>query len=300
MIQCSCSSEQVSETKASLSEEYLDRNEKLIREFFDSEESKQRTIDSLRSRCENVITRDSNSCYNAAVLLNVIKNTKEALKYSKKSVELSPNDAHYKNFYYELAKKEDKPEEIITQDKDEENFLKEFMRLENLCKSKKSGRFEIAKDLINRRLLNFQIIERGSLMDCFVDEEKKELKKISNPNYYDYGKHYYKEKVKTDMLHSFWDSEYYYHGKNVEDYAVTNSELTSNWKEFRSFVKVGNTNSARESLKKFITNLNSLKQNQKMEQKKLIAIERAAKLLIEQDEFFKNCRDMKSMFGEDK
>ena len=101
--------------------------------------------------------------------------------------------------------------------------------------------------------------------------------------------------MKSDTFSSIWDVGYFIKKKHLEEEEHINNTLTQNWKQVRIHVKAMEIEKAKSALKLFLGELRN-HTLQKTEKKKLLAIERAAYLLIEQDEFFNQSRSLLQEF----
>ena len=111
-------------------------------------------------------------------------------------------------------------------------------------------------------------------------------------NKINYTAHYYAEKNKSNLFYSIWDTSYLTQHKPLEKEEELKFKLTEYWRNFRKAVAAKNEKLAHKSLGEFIRELNQAKANTKHDTNLYIAIERAAKLLIEQDDFFAKYKNL--------
>lgn len=285
---CSSSPDYGSSPTQGSTEELIER-EKIFLDFYGTPENRENSFALLKHRCESN-DKDAHSCYNLAVLRYYTDNKEEALIYIKKANQRSPGDPLYEGMYRNLvAWKKD------TSDLNLDELKKSFTEIEIACQTKNSVvALSLLKPLIEQGHTSKAMLERGTLGDCFSAEQKKELQSKAKGNPINYSEEFYKEKAKSDPFAEFWDGDYLIRKVNIEDSKEIKSKLPGIWKEFRIAVKSSQKERAKTLLQEFLLELQNMKTN-KMQTK---ALERAAYFLIEQDDFFKNHRELLKEFGD--
>jgi tetratricopeptide (TPR) repeat protein len=270
-------------------EELIER-EKIFLDYYGSKENQENAFTLLTHRCESN-PNDAHSCYNLAVLKFYTDKKDEAFIYIKKANERNPNDPLYESMYRNLLiwKKESQninlnPTKVL------------FTKFEIACKTQNTTEaFSLIKELVEQQIISKPMLDSHTISSCLNLEQKNELKKLAKGNFVDYSKEFYKEKSLSDPFSNFWDAEYLVRGKNIEELEEIKAPLALLWKEFRLAVKTSQNEKAKTLLKEFLSKLKTTK----APPLQLKAIERAAFFLIEQDNFFKNQRELLKEF-EDK
>ncbi len=275
--------------KPGINPEYLGLSEKIILDFYGDEVDRNRSIDTLKARCNDSSLKDAHACYNLAVLLYNQKQMDESFSAIRKAVSIAGSDPLYQSMLRTMALQLGKPE--ILEEREETRLLGTLTRLELLCSKDEVKSKEIMISLLKQGILNATMLNIGGLSECITPQMKEEIVTHSVPIKHNYKEIYYQEKAKSDPFSGVWDVAYFIKKKNLEDEEVINNTLTLNWKLVRKSVKQSDLDKARSYLKLFLGELRN-HPYQKTEKKKLQSIEKAAYLLIEQDEFFTNARQL--------
>ncbi|MCX7999025.1 MAG: hypothetical protein N3A69_08770, partial [Leptospiraceae bacterium] len=143
-------------------------------------------------------------------------------------------------------------------------------------------------------------LSAGMFSNCLNKTQKEELLKLAKSSPINYTEEFYKEKAKSDPFQEIWDAEYLVKKQNLEDQKEVKSKLTQIWREFRLAVKYSQKPKAKEYLLEFLKELDTLQEKHKSKPLavKLLALKKASYFLIEQDEFFKNHRELLQEFGD--
>ncbi len=277
-------------TNAALSPEYLALNERIILDWYKGDSERKNALELLKDRCEDILIKDALSCYNAAVLLRKQKLDEDAFRFAEKAVKHSPDDAEYQGLFYSLASRLGKVNDISAKFP-ETGGAELFAEVENLCKSNDRIKLLAVLDEISSKgLFSSNSFTTGLLGDCLSNEEKALYIKKNSPNKADFASLYYKEKAKVHPFSQFWDTEYYVQKKKLEDSkADFKSPLTREWAAFRKSVRENNMKGAEANLRSFLSLLKTEREKKKTD-RSYQAVYRAAYVLVEQDEFFKNVR----------
>lgn len=280
-------------TKPGVNPEYLGMSEKIILDYYGEESDREKALETLKSRCNDSELKDPHSCYNLAVLLYNQKKTEESFEAIRSAVKLAGSDALYLSMFRTLALQLGKPE--ILEENTDTRHLGILTRLEMVCGKDNLKAKEIIIPLLRDGIVNAAMLEDGILAECLTPELKKELASTAKNSGYNYKEIYYQEKVKSDPFSHLWDVGYYLRKKKLEDEEQIQNTLTQNWKFVRHYTRVKDIEKAREHLKLFLGDLRN-HPLMKVEKKKLTALERAAYLLIEQDDFFAQARNLLQEF----
>lgn len=273
--------------KPGVNPEYLGLSEKIILDFYGEEADREKALETLRTRCSDSELKDAHSCYNLAVLLHNQKKSEESFEAIRSAVKISGNDPLYLSMYRTLALQVGKPE--VLEQNSETKFLGVLTRLELLCGKDEAKSRDILLLLTKEGIISTQMLESGWLSECLTPDLKKEIYPLAKSSGHNYKEIYYQEKMKSDPFSHLWDVGYFLKKKKLEDEEQIHSTLTQNWKLVRQYTKSKETEKARQHLKLFLGEVRNHPLS-KVEKKKLTALERAAFLLIEQDEFFAGSR----------
>jgi hypothetical protein len=123
-----------------------------------------------------------------------------------------------------------------------------------------------------------------------------DLSSKSQKNKVNFSSIYYTEKNKSNPFYSVWDTSYLIKNKPIEKEEEFKYKLTQTWRDFRKAVTARNERLARKTLREFLKELNQEKVNSKREVNLYQVIERAARLLIEQDDFFAKYKNLVDEF----
>jgi hypothetical protein len=276
-----------------LEAEYLVLNEKVLLNFFGSPDEKDWATKTLERRCDD--KEDPHACYNLATHLFSLKNFAGASKYAEKAVLQSPKDALYLEMYrqsiLENAKLETRNVSIFPAANT--NYL--LTKLESECRNKKiDSAFQIAYDLVSDKILSTESVRNGFLPECLPDKMISELVAKAQANKINFTNHYYMEKNKSNLFFSIWDTSYLTKNKPLDKEEDLKYKLTGHWRDLRKAISAKNKKLAIKAYGEFTKELKHEKDNSKKDINLFLAIERAAELLIEQDDFFAQYRSLLS------
>lgn len=274
-----------------LDADYLVLNEKILLNFFGSPDEKDWAIKTLEKRCAE--EADSHACYNLATHLFSLKDFSGAMKFSEKSILLNPNDSLYMEMYRQSVIEANKLD-VANKTKlptSEPAYL--YTKLELECRNKKiDSALETTVELISRKIISTESIQNGFLKECLTEKMISELSQKAQKNKTNYTSYFYTEKNKSNLFYSIWDTSYLTKQKPIEKEEELKHKLTVYWRDFRRAVAAKNEKLVRKTLSDFIKELTEEKASAKQDSNLYIAIERAAKLLIEQDEFFAKYKNL--------
>lgn len=292
VLNCSSSVEIYKKPKYGVNLEYLTTSEKFLLDYYSDKETQTKALEKLKSFCEKDST-DFHSCYNLAVLKYHLGEKKEALRYAQLAHERKPDD-----FLYELMLKTIGLEEL--QAVNLEGFSREFYDVELACKKGELKNFSLLETWVKSGLITKASLNAGMFGNCLSKTQKEELLKLAKGNPVNYANEYFKEKAKSDPFQEIWDAEHLVRKQNLEEQKEVKAKLTQLWKELRLAVKFSQKTKAKETLQEFLKELDYLQEKHKSKPLaiKLTALKRASYLLVEQDEFFKNNRELLQVFGD--
>lgn len=290
---CTSSVEIYKRPKYGVNLEYLTTSEKFLLDYYSDKETQKKALENLKSFCEKDNT-DFHSCYNLAVLKYHLGEKKEALRYVQLAYQRNPDD-----FLYEFMLKSIGLEEL-------ENVLlndttkKEFFELELNCKKGEIKNFSLLEAWVKSGTISKTSLSAGMFSNCLNKTQKEELLKLAKLSPINYAEEFYKEKAKSDPFQEIWDAEHLVKKQNLEEQKEVKSKLTQTWREFRLAVRFSQKLKAKENLQEFLKELDSLYEKHKSKPLavKLHALKKASYFLIEQDEFFKNHRELLQEFGD--
>ena len=255
-----------------LDADYLVLNEKILLNFFGSPDEKDWAIKTLEKRCID---------------------ESRAMKFSEKSILLNPTDSLYMEMYRQSVIEANKLE-IANKNKlpsSEPAYL--YTKLELDCRNKKiDSALETTVELISKNILSTETIQNGFLKECLTEKMISELSQKAQRNKVNFANQYYVEKNKSNLFYSIWDTSYLTKHKPIETEEELKHKLTIYWRDFRKAVAAKNEKLARKTLSEFVKELTQEKASAKQDTNLYLAIERAAKLLIEQDDFFAKYKNL--------
>lgn len=303
ILQClfltACSGCNSTDNKKSISPgleaDYLVLNEKILMNLYGSSEEKEWATKTLEKRCED--DGDPHACYNLASHLFALKNYSSAVKYSEKAVIKKPKDALYVEMYRQSLIENGKLELANKDIMNPTEISSLITKLELDCRNKNiESAYLVSKDLVSKDALTAESFQRGFISECLNEKMITELIGKAKKNKINYSNFYYSEKNKSNLFYSIWDTSYFTKNKPIEKEEELKNQLTVNWREFRKAVQSKNDKLVKKTFHEFVKSLKDEKSQAKQDANLYIAIERAAKLLIEQDDFFAKYRSLADDF----
>jgi hypothetical protein len=275
---------------------YLNWSENTFRDFFGKEETKKAAMEQLRIRCHEPNLRDANSCYNLAVLnFYFIKDYEEAYKHSARAAALSPDDFLYRDLYRHSCIKANKMDILELNYPYQSKLTYQYSKLLDSCENKTPDLF-ILEELVKNGTITKPVLSTGALSECLTKEEQTKYSTMAKNNPINYTYLYYKEKDKANMYSDIWDTMYYTKGQKLISYDRANKNITVYWKEILKGITSNNMSEVEKNVALFVKEVRTGKNNDKKNTILYTALERAAFLLFEQDEFFKNYRHLAKEF----
>ncbi|TGK96541.1 tetratricopeptide repeat protein [Leptospira brenneri] len=314
-----CTSEpQKNPTRDPYSLETLIFLEEVLLDVWESSETREGAMSRLRYVCRTRDTDDGYLCYTWGLLEYHRGNYAESYTAFRKALEKNPNDSLYKNMMRISAEKSGNLPDLRAHSRDGE-VLAVFTETQKLCKENKPPEFASFRFLAERGVLTKESMRRGVLADCFQrlsDGDKSTLQKEIRISSLSYKERLYADQMKSDPFSRIWDTASYHRGESAKEavgasagVVSVNSSLgteggtpteppaaksgvpiTDAWKKVKLASASGNESQGREGLRSFLSEIQSAKRKGKLEGQLALALERAAKLLLEQDPQYSKLR----------
>ncbi|TGK82301.1 tetratricopeptide repeat protein [Leptospira noumeaensis] len=314
-----CTSEpQKNPTRDPYSLETLIFLEEVLLDVWESADSREGAMSRLRYVCRTRDTDDGYLCYTWGLLEYHRGNYAESYTAFRKALEKNPNDSLYKNMLRISAEKSGNIPDLKAHSKDGE-VLAVFTETQKLCKENKPPKSESFLFLAERGVLTKESLRRGVLADCFQnlsDGDKSNVQKEIRLSSLSYKERLYADQMKSDPFSRIWDTASYHRGETGKEavgasagvVSVSSSlgtesgvpmqgvtfrpgaPITEAWKKVKLASASGNESQAREGLRSFLSEIQSAKRKGKLEGQLALALERAAKLLLEQDPQYSKLR----------
>lgn len=316
-----CTSEpQKNPTRDPYSLETLIFLEEVLLDVWESSESKEGAMSRLRYVCRTRDTDDGYLCYTWGLLEYHRGNYAESYTAFRKALEKNPNDSLYKNMLRISAEKSGNLADLKAHSRDGE-VLAVFTETQKHCKEEKPPEFASFRFLAEHGILTKDSLRRGILADCFQrlgSEDKSQIQKEIRLSLLSYKERLYADQMKSDPFSRIWDTDSYHRGESGKEAAGasagvvtvnaslgteagvsatsgstrTNSPITDAWRKLKLASLSGNETQGREALRSFLSEIQNAKRKGKLEGQLALALERAAKLLLEQDPQYSKLRSL--------
>ncbi|PJZ79307.1 tetratricopeptide repeat protein [Leptospira meyeri] len=292
--------------------------EEVLLDVWDTSESKEEAMSRLRYVCRTRDTDDGYLCYTWGLLEYHRGNYAESYTAFRKALEKNPNDSLYKNMLRISAEKSGNLSDLKAHSYDGEVFAV-FTETQKLCQENKPPKPESFLFLAERGVLTKESIRRGVLADCFQSlsaSDKSLVQKEILHSTSSYKERLYADQMKSDPFSRIWDTASYHRGESAKEavgasagvVSVSSSlgteagvpqigttlrpgtPITEAWKKVKLASLSGNESQGREGLRSFLSEIQSAKRKGKLEGQLALALERAAKLLLEQDPQYSKLR----------
>lgn len=294
--------------------------EEVLLDVWENPSAKEDAMSRLRYVCRTKDTDDGYLCYMWGLLEYQRGNFNESYTGFRKALEKNPNDTLYKNMLRLSAEKSGNLSDLKTQSYEGEVFAT-LSLLETQCREETSSPYESFQLLIVRGVFTKDSLKRGRFSQCFqkleVSEQialQKELKNFQ----LSYKERLYADQMKVDPFTQIWDTTSYHRGElgkemvggtagvvsaSVSSQSETNaigmggskrtqSFITDAWKRVKLASLSGNETQAKEAFSQFLSEVKLAKAKGKQEALMATALERAAKLLLEQDPQYAKIRSL--------
>ncbi|TGL65063.1 hypothetical protein [Leptospira jelokensis] len=294
--------------------------EEVLLDVWENPSAKEDAMSRLRYVCRTKDTDDGYLCYMWGLLEFQRGNYNESYTGFRKALDKSPNDTLYKNMMRISAEKSGNLSDLKSHSYDGE-VLSTLSELEIGCREGKTLLYPKFQFLISRGVFTKESLKRGSFVNCFQTLESNEqialLKEVRNANV-SYKERLLADQMKTDPFTKIWDTSGYHRGDSGKEMVgATASAVTANvavgsqtgvsfgtgpnrsqtpiteaWKKVKLASNSGNEGQAKEALKQFLSEVQVTKRKGKAEAMMAEALQRAAKLLIEQDPQYVKIRSL--------
>lgn len=243
-------------------------HEKAILTYYQPEE-KERAIQMLKKRCKS--DKKALSCYNLAVLYLAEEKFKDAYDASVNAVSIA-KDSLYLAMLQLTSFKIGKFEYLKKINPD----MIEYTNAMTKC---------------DKESLHNNCIDRFIIEQHLNAGENSPSTKNSSRKKVNFTELYYKEKQAMHQFSSIWDTSWYLKGKSMPANGELSEKITTHWRDFRKNIKTNNREMAMSSFALF---KNELQMNLVNRNKTNLfeSIKLSAKLLIQQDPFYKNFRQL--------
>ncbi|MCE9500795.1 MAG: hypothetical protein K8R21_09875 [Leptospira sp.] len=266
-------------------------NEKILLDFYGSEKQVENTLGILKKRCDRSEIGEALSCYNLSILLYLRDDFDESFYYSKKAVEKDPNDTLYLDMMRHSAEAANRISELNAAYSVTNDIGASLSWLSLHCKRKdKEKAIAEIEQLVLRNAISKEFILNGFVPDCIGKEKAVSLSERVPGNKTNYSKYYLDEKNSMGEFHSIWDGSYFMQNKPIEKDGALKKKITIYWQNLRKAVPIGSVEASKESLRLFLKEARAGQEADKRNKHLFVSMERAAKLLIEQDKFFQKFR----------
>ncbi|MCB1192818.1 MAG: hypothetical protein H7A23_20600 [Leptospiraceae bacterium] len=288
---CSNSTKEQLSILPGLNEKYLALNEKFLRDYYGEEETKANALHILNLRCQKKEIKDPHSCYNLAVLHFQSKEYQKAYDASLGAVQKKPTDSLYQNMLRQASLQSNQVYSLSLLKQKNGEIINLYSQMIYHCHKKEEAKvIQNLKVLIAKKYVTSNLIQSGLLAACIQEAEKTKLLQSLTVNKIDYATYYYQEKSKLNPFSKIWDTSYYEKKSAIENMEFLNKELTVNWRDFKRYVLKNNPKFAIYHFKIFLNNLRNLSEKDVQNKNLYQALERAAKIIIEQDKVYVNYR----------
>ncbi|EMY67927.1 tetratricopeptide repeat protein [Leptospira vanthielii] len=315
-----CTSEpQKNPTRDPYSLETLIFLEEVLLDVWESSESREEAMSRLRYVCRTRDTDDGYLCYTWGLLEYHRGNYAASYTAFRKALEKNPNDSLYKNMLRISAEKSGNLADLKAHSRDGE-VLAVFTETQKLCKENKPPESESFRFLAERGILTKETLRRGVLSDCFQrlrDVDKSQIQKEIRLSSLSYKERLYADQMKSDPFSRIWDTASYHRGETGQAVGASAGVVTANaslvtdsgivlpqttakpgapitdaWRKLKLASVSGNESQGREAIRSFLSEIQSAKRKGKLEGQLALALERAAKLLLEQDPQYVKLRSL--------
>lgn len=291
--------------------------EEVLLDVWESSDSREVAMSRLRYVCRTRDTDDGYLCYTWGLLEYHRGNYAESYTAFRKALEKNPNDSLYKNMLRISAEKSGNLADLKAHSRDGE-VLAVFTETQILCKENKLPEAESFRFLAERGILTKETLRRGVLSDCFQrlgEGYKSRIQKEIRISALSYKERLYADQMKTDPFSRIWDTASFHRGESGQAVGASAGVVTANaplgtesgmsslpgsakpgapitdaWRKLKLASLSGNESQGKEAIRSFLSEIQQAKRKGKLEGQLALALERAAKLLLEQDPQYSKLR----------
>lgn len=261
--------------------------EEVLLDVWESSDSRENALSRLRYVCRNRDTDDGFLCYTWGLIEFKSGNYNESYTAFKLALEKNPNDSLYKNLLRLSAVKSNNLEDLANSG-EEGRVIALYSETISSCQteSKRANAYTSFLELARAGHLTKDMLKKGVFSLCFAsfsEVQKSEIlpwMKTARTNYAD---RLVADKVEADPFSRVWDTSFYHKGAEPKEGIFYSHPISEAWRKLRLAAKSGNEAQARESLHQFQNEIAIAKKKSKTEANLALALERSAKLLLEQD-----------------
>ncbi|WP_411824688.1 tetratricopeptide repeat protein [Leptospira sp. 'Mane'] len=296
----SCSAPNKNPTTDPYSLETLGFLEEVLLDVWEGADAREDALSRLRYVCRNKDTDDGFLCYTWGLLEYRRGNYNESYTAFKKALEKNPYDTLYKNMLRLSAENSDNLDDM-SKTFEEGKTLASYSKAIRSCQEeyRHKDAFPSVLFLAKDGHLTKDMLRKGVFSNCYLgfsDSEKAEILPYIKTARSVYSDKLLNDQVKTDPFSRVWDTGVYHKPGEAKEGVVSSHPLTESWRKIRSAAGTGNETGAREALKQFLGEIQILKKKGKKEADLCLALERSAKLLIDQDPAYSKIRFLSKEF----
>jgi tetratricopeptide (TPR) repeat protein len=261
--------------------------EEVLLDVWESTDSREEALSRLRYVCRNNDTEDGFLCYTWGLIEYKRGNYNESYTAFKKALEKSPSDTLYKNLLRLSAEKSGNLSDL-EQTQDDGKTMALYSQTVTFCQSEsqREKMYPAFLTLSKEGHITKDMLKKGVFSQCFLkldESQKAEILTYTKSSKLNYADRLVADKVKSDPFSKVWDTSFYHKGQDPKEGIFYSHPISEAWRKLRSAAKSGNEGQARESLKQFQNEIQLAKKKGKTEANLATALERSAKLLLEQD-----------------
>ncbi|MDF3819532.1 hypothetical protein P3G55_06460 [Leptospira sp. 96542] len=272
--------------------------EEILLDVWESQETREEALSRLRYVCRTKDTDDGFLCYTWGLIEYNRGNFTDSYTAFTKASEKNPQDSLYKNMVRLSAERSGNLKHLKQKSKEGE-VMARFTETTKICQSggtpDKDEFFYLAKEGV----LTKESLRRGILAECFTKlEPTKQAEVIQSlpQNSISYRERLLADQMKSDPYHKIWDTRSFHSGELGKEKEDSKIQITQSWRKLKEAAKSGNESSARNSLRIFLAEIANAKRRGKAEANLALALERSAKLLLEQDPSYVQVRHLAKEF----
>lgn len=280
-----CSQPEKKPTNDPYSLETLSFLEEVLLDVWESNDSRDSALARLRYVCRTRDTDDGFLCYTWGLLEFNRENYSESYTAFRKALEKNPNDTLYKNMLRLSAERSGNLKDLKNTSREGE-VMAVFSEAIQTCQSGEAVDLSTFVFLAEAGILSKDHWKRGVLSVCvqsLTSQEKEILQKKIGSSSLSYKDRLLSDQMKTDPFSKVWDTSFYHKGDLGKEKEPSKSSLTEAWQKVKLAAKSGDESLGREGIRLFISEITLAKKKGNSFANLAMALERSAKLLLEQD-----------------
>lgn len=265
--------------------------EEVLLDVWESTESRESAFSRLRYVCRTRDTDDGFLCYTWGLLEFNRENYSESYTAFQKALQKNPNDSLYKNMLRLSAERSNNISDLKKSSKEGE-VMATFSKVMESCRKKETLELSSLILLADVGLLTKDHWKKGVFSSCLASltpAERSVLEpKMVNPIVY--KDRLVKDQMRSDPFSKVWDTSYFHKGESTKEKEPAKSPITEAWQKVKLAAETGNESLGREGILTFSREIALVKKKGKTEATLALALERSAKLLLEQDPGYSRLR----------